>query len=220
MALARDDVTTGMLAQLEAFEAQVRALDPSQLALPTRCAGWSVDDVAAHVIGTQADITAGRFDGLGTPEVTARQVAERRGRGADELADELRDARKIAADLLAAFDAAAWAGPAPAGIPGTLGDGVEALWYDTFVHGDDIRDALGQSSVRDDGLRASLSHISVVLAGRGWGPAVLALDGMPTFPIGDGGRVITGDPLAFVLVATGRRPPELFGLDASVNLYA
>jgi hypothetical protein len=33
-------------------------------------------------------------------------------------------------------------------------------------------------------------------------------------------RRITGDPLAFVLAATGRADPEILGLDASVNVFA
>src|SRR5262249_50046380 len=151
-------------------------------------------------------ISAGRFDGLGTPEVTAREVDERRGHTADELADELRDARKVAADLLGAFDDAAWNGPAPGGVSGTLRGGAQAPWYDAFLPGDDIRAALGQPSVLDDGLRASVSHVADVLSARGWGPATLALDGMPRFDVSGGGPVITGDPLAFVLAATGRGP--------------
>jgi len=34
------------------------------------------------------------------------------------------------------------------------------------------------------------------------------------------GRRITGDPLEFVLVATGRADPARIGLDPSVNIYA
>jgi hypothetical protein len=37
--------------------------------------------------------------------------------------------------------------------------------------------------------------------------------------IGGGGEKITGDPLEFVLVATGRADPSPWGLDESVNIY-
>ena len=47
-----------------------------------------------------ADVAALRLEGLGTPEVTARQVAERRGRSPGELADELGATIKATADLL------------------------------------------------------------------------------------------------------------------------
>jgi hypothetical protein len=152
--------------------------------------------------------------------VTQRQVDERRGRSPAELADELDADAKIAADLVAGFDDSTWNGPAPAGIPGTLGEGVEALWYDAYLHADDIRAAIGRSSERGPGLRASVSHVVDELERRGWGPATLALDGMPETNVGGGGgRRITGDALEFTLVATGRRDPSTLGLDASVNIY-
>jgi hypothetical protein len=155
-----------------------------------------VGDVAAHVIGSMADVVAGRTDGLGTPEVTEREVDERRGRSADELADELAGVRKQSADLLALFDDSAWLAPAPGGYDGTLGDGVEALWYDTYLHGDDIRAALDMPSVEGPGLRAAISHVAFELQKRDW-----------------------RDALHFVKVATGRAAPSSLELDASVNIY-
>src|SRR4249919_338663 len=138
MTLPREEVVQGLLAEFADFEALVRSLDESELAAPSRGTGWCAGDVAGHVIGQTVDITAGRFDGLGTPEVTARQVGERRGGTPAELADELAAATKIAPDILASFDDAAWMGPSPSG-PGTLGDGVESLWLDAWLHADDIR---------------------------------------------------------------------------------
>ena len=58
-----------------------------------------------------ADVAAGRLDGLGTPEVTAREVDERAGRSPGELADECAEVRKAAAGLLPMFDDDAWAAP-------------------------------------------------------------------------------------------------------------
>jgi uncharacterized protein (TIGR03083 family) len=218
MALPRDEVAHGLLAELDAFEALVRSLDADDLSRPSRCEGWTVGDVAAHVVGTMVDVATGRLDGLGTPEFTERQVVERRGRTGAELADELAGARKIAADLLPAFDDETWAGPSPGGYEGTLGDGVEALWYDTYLHADDIRAALGKPSVRGgDGLRASVSHVAFELGKRGWGPATIALEDVPTFEVGGGGRRVEGDPFEFVLAATGRGDPTPFGVD---NIYA
>ena len=177
--------------------------------------------MAAHVTGTIADIAGGRLAELAAPDATARQVAERRGRSAREVADELHQAAKVVADLGAGFDDAAWAGPAPAGIPGTLGEGVEAIWYDTYVHAEDIRVALGRQPERGPGLRVSVSHLADLLGQRGWGPAVLALDGLDEVPVSGGdGRRVTGDPLTFILVATGRQAAKDMGLDDSVNVYA
>lgn len=221
MALPRQEVTTGYVAELEAFSDLLRPLTSEQLATASRCDGWTVQDVAGHVVGTIVDIVGGNLDGQGTPEVTSRQVSERAGRAGVELADELDGARKLGVDLLAVFDDDAWALPAPGGYDGTLGDGVEALWYDTFLHADDIRSALGQPSVGGAGLRPSISHIAAILTQQGWGPATLALDGLPELAVrGGGGQRITGDPMRFILAATGRIEAAAIGLDPSVNIYA
>jgi len=233
MALPRTEVTTGLLEELERFKGLIQALTPAEWATPSRCSGWTVGDVAAHVIGGMADVAALRLEGLGTPEVTARQVAERQGRSPGELADELGAAIKATAELLEAFNDEAWAMQAPGGFDFTLGEGVEALWHDAWLHGDDIRRALGRPSERGDGMKASVSHIADVLSREGWGPAVLALDGLPEFavsrngdsggsPRGSGGvprSRLSGDPLAFVYAATGRGDPAPLGLDESANIY-
>jgi uncharacterized protein (TIGR03083 family) len=220
MTLPRDQIEKGFSEELAAFTALVRSLDDAQLDAPTRCEGWTVRDVAAHVAGTLADITAGRFEGLGTPEVTQREVDERAGRSAAELAAELDEVNAGSQALLATFDDEAWDGPAPAGVAPTVGWGVESLWYDAFLHGDDIRHALGQPSVPSNALRAAVSHVTSVLTDQGWGSATVALDGIEAFEVsGGGGRTITGDPLAFVLASTGRGDPSSIGLDETVNIY-
>jgi hypothetical protein len=163
-----------------------------------------------------SDILAGKFDGLGTE----REVVERRGRTATELADEMAGVVKASADMLAVFDDAAWAQPSPGAFQGTLGDGVEALWSDAYLHGDDIRFALGQPSVQGPGLRAAVHHIAQVLNTQQWGPATIAVQGVEELPIGGGGgQRIEGDPFLFAMVATGRSDPAKLGLDESVNIY-
>jgi uncharacterized protein (TIGR03083 family) len=220
MTLSREVVIPGMLAEYQAFGQLVRGLSDEDWDTPSRCEGWRVADVAAHVIGQLTDVAALRLDGLGTPEVTARQVEEHRGRTPGELADELDSSVKQAADLAAAFDDAAWESAAPAGVTGTLGFGIEALWFDTSLHADDIRSALGRLPSVGDALAPSLSHISQVLTDQGWGPADLALDGFEAFPVsGGGGRTVSGDAYGFVLASTGRGDTAAFGLDESVNIY-
>lgn len=220
MTLPREEVLKGLVAELEAFERLVRSLSAEDAGRPSRCEGWTAGDVAAHLVGTMADVTQGRIEGQGTPEVTERQVVERRGMAPGALADELHQAIAVAPGLLTAFDDTAWTMPAPGGYDFTLGEAVEALWYDAYVHADDIRAAVGQPSEEGDGLRASVSHVADLLARKGWGPATLALDGVPEFRVGNGdGRRVEGDPLTFVLAATGRTDPAAIGLDRGVNVY-
>ena len=205
MALARTVVSEGLIDELEKFEALVRPLSSEQWETPSRCEGWTVGDVARHVVGSMADVAAGRLDGLGSPEVTKREVDERAGRSPAELADECADVTKAAAGMLPLFDDAAWAGGAPGGYEGTLGDGVEALWYDTWVHANDIRAALGRQPVIGSGLPGGISHVTFELAKRGWNGAI---------PEGE------KDAYAFIMVATGRADATKLGADAPVNIYA
>jgi uncharacterized protein (TIGR03083 family) len=192
MALDRDVVTDGLLEELERFEELVRSIGPEEWEQPSRCDGWTVGDVARHVVGSMADVAAGRLDGLGTPEVTDREVAERAGRSPAEVADECAEVRKAAAGMLPLFDDAAWAAPAPGGYEGTLGDGVEALWYDTWLHGEDVRAGIGRpAAATGNGLAGGVSHVAFELRKRGWDGAV---------PTG------ADEQVAWVLSATGRAP--------------
>jgi uncharacterized protein (TIGR03083 family) len=221
MPLARTEVLAGTTQELADFEDLIRSLDPDAWATPSRCAGWTVGDVCRHVTGSTSAIATGRFDDLVGPDATARQVATRQTMTPAQLADELHQSAKIAADLTTAIDDAAWVGPPPLDIPGTMGDAVEAVWYDTYLHGEDVRAALRQPPRKGPGLRAAVSHIAFLLGDRDWGPATLKLEGIEEVVVGrGGGRTVTGDPLAFVLAATGRLDPAPLGLDATVNIYA
>jgi uncharacterized protein (TIGR03083 family) len=220
MTLSRDVVIPGMLEEYRSFEELLRGLSAQQWETASRCDGWRVGDVAAHVVGQLSDVVNLRLEGLGSPEVTKRQVDERRGQTPGDLADELGTSTKVAGDLAPSFDEAAWSGPVPGGGSGTLGFGLEALWFDTYLHGDDVRSAVGQTRPSDDGTCPSLSHIAQVLSDQEWGPAELAFPGLEVFPIsGGGGRTITGDAFSFILASTGRGQPAAFDLDESVNIY-
>jgi uncharacterized protein (TIGR03083 family) len=209
-----------MAAEYRSFVELLRSLSDEEWKRPSRCADWRVADVAAHVVGQLSDVTNFRLEGLGTAEVTQRQVDERRDKGPDVLADELEGAAETADALVAAFDDDAWSAEGPQGNGTTLGFGVESLWFDTFLHADDIRAALGHPTVIGDGPLPSISHIAQVLTDQGWGPATLKLEGMDEFPVsGAGGDLITGDPMTFILVSTGRAPASTMGLDDTVNIY-
>lgn len=222
MTLARSVVVPGLIAQYGTFADLLEGLSPDEWETQSRCADWRVADVAAHVVGQLTDVTALRLDGLGTPEVTARQVEERRGRTATQLAEELRATTKTAKDLVEAFDEDAFNAEGPQGNGQTLGFGLEALWFDTYLHGDDILAALGRSTTETNGHAPSVSHIAQVLSDQGAKPATIRLTGLDEFQVssGDGGHLISGtDPMQFILVATGRADPATIGLDPEINIY-
>jgi len=221
MTLSSQEITDGFPEELESFRQLILSLDDEQWQQPSRCSGWTIADVAGHVIGTMADVANGQLDGLGTPEVTEREVAERRGRSRLELAEELEAVTKTARDILATFDDTAWEAPAPGGYSGNLRQGVEALYYDAWLHADDMRAPLGQTSPRTGGLRAAVHHVAFEAAKRGYGPVTLALEDVEEIPVGDGtGPRITGDAYEFVLVGTGRKPGEPGAFGGVPNIYA
>jgi uncharacterized protein (TIGR03083 family) len=220
MTLDRATVLAGITDELRAFGELVGSLGADDLSITSRCAGWTVADVAGHVVGTVVDVTQGRLEGQGTPGVTQRQARERAGRTAQQLADELAAAGPTLAALFASLSEEAWEGPAPNDRNYTLGFAVEAMWFDAYVHGDDIRAALALPSARGAGLRCAVHHVAGYLEHRGWGPATLALTGIEQIDIGGGGPEISGDPLEFVLAATGRRDASGIGLDPTINVYA
>jgi uncharacterized protein (TIGR03083 family) len=201
MALARPIVCDGLLDELDRFEALLRDLSPRDWEQPTRCSEWTVGDVARHVVGTISDIAAGRMDILQQPE---RALIERQGRTATEIADECAQARAATAKMLPLLEDAAWDGPSPGGYDGTLGDGVEALWYDAFLHADDIRDALGLPTVLSSGLEAACSHVRFELGKRGWNGELPADD---------------AEAMDFVLAATGRADATHLA-SKPLNIYA
>lgn len=121
MGLQRETVLDGVADELHRFSGLVRSLDDDELDAATRCEGWAVRDVAGHVVGTVVDVTAGRLDGQGTPLVTERQAAERRGRSGEELADELEAALPALTDAISSLPPELWDGPSPTDPTFTLG---------------------------------------------------------------------------------------------------
>src|SRR4051812_4777992 len=206
MALPRTQVSDGLLDELDRFEALLLTIDASQWDVPSRCAGWTVGDVARHTVGGIADVVAGRLDDLGSPEATAREVAERAEMNSIAVAGECAEVRKAVAGMLPLFDDAAWSAAAPGGYDGTLGDGVEALWYDTWMHNNDIRASLGRKPELGPAVPGAISHIATELAKRGW-------DGAVPSP-GD------ADAYTFLMVATGRTDAGTYKGDTPINVYA
>jgi len=212
--LERTDVARGALDEYEAFAALIAPLDATDWDAPTRCEGFLVRDVAGHVVGLAEDVAKG-VPGSRNAEEEAASV---RGDSPAQVAARLRTAVDTIRALLDALDDDMWNGPS--GVPDlTFGRGVLTLWYDTYVHADDVRAALGAASERGAGLAASVEYLAGELTAKGWGPATLALDGVARSDVGEGGREITGDPLQFVLVATGRADPATMGLAPGVSIY-
>ncbi len=171
------EVITGLFAQFEEFAGLIEGLNPDEWHTPTRCEGWQVCDVAGHVAGNAIDVQTGEI-GKRTPDEQARAL---RGEAPAGLAASMRTSLTRVRPFFDALSEEDWAGPSPA--PGVnVGDGTLGLWYDCFLHGDDIRTALGRPSVRGPGLDASLHWVRESLEHRDWGPARIVLDGAASTP--------------------------------------
>jgi uncharacterized protein (TIGR03083 family) len=214
MELTRPQIVTGLLAEYESFASFTSGLSAAEWDAPTRCRGWAVRHVAGHVTGNAVDFARGAI-GTRTPDEQARDLHWHDPAG---LAALLTTAATRMRAFLHGLDDDRWASPSP--VPGrTIGNGVLTLWYDAFVHSDDIRSALGQPGRGGPGLTASVLWVRAELEKKGWHGAQLLLDGLDEITIGPGGPVVRGDPLRFVLAATGRVNPAELGLTDGINVY-
>jgi uncharacterized protein (TIGR03083 family) len=213
------EVATGVREYGQRVAHLLGKLDSATWTTPTRCAGWQVCDVAGHLCGLFEDVAAGRLESQGRPEVTSRQAAALRGRPPAELAERITGAAAACAAQIRTTGDQAWEAPAPSDFPGPLRRAMLVLWYELYVHGDDIRAAIGASQDDGPGLLASVAHVCETLGLWGWGPATVSLDGLPELPVRGGGRRVSGAALPFLLAATGRLDPKVVGLDDRVNIY-
>jgi uncharacterized protein (TIGR03083 family) len=222
MDLTRTETIDGMLAEYVAFADLIGGLGATEWATTSRCDGWGVRDVAGHVVGLCEDVVAG----VPGSRDSAQEAASLRGEAPTVVAERLRAAVEQLRLLGPGLDDDAWA--SPSGVPDlTMGEGILTLWYDTFVHADDIRAAVGRPADDGPGLRAAVAYLEGELSRRGWGPArVLFHDQGEGFGavVASGGGA--GSPAhrvearAFVLAATGRIDAATIGLDPDVNIYA
>jgi uncharacterized protein (TIGR03083 family) len=210
----REQTIDGLLAEYRSFADLIDTIDDSAWKLPTRCTGWEVRDVAGHVVGQASDVLTGT---LGT-RTADEQAADLRGHSATALAAELRNATDSMARLLSAIDDAAWEDSSP--IPGlTVGQGVHILLSDAYLHGDDIRAALGLSSDRGPALHASLDGVLGVLARDDVAAADPRIAAVLAAPIANFTQATGIDAYEFLLVASGRRDPAHLGFPQTVNIY-
>jgi len=201
------DPSVPLLRQRRRLGALLGTLDEAQWAAPSRCAGWSVRDVVAHLVTADqfwaysvGQARAGAptrflatFDPVATP---AELVA---GQGAPEPAAVL--AAFVAgvegfASALAGLDGPGWEAPAeaPPGHVPLHALALHALW-DAWIHERDIALPLGLEPAEEpDEVAACLRYAA------GLGPAFLATCGSQR----TGTLVVEGtDPAACVVVEAG-----------------
>jgi uncharacterized protein (TIGR03083 family) len=210
----RDQTTAGLLDEYRLFAELIGALDASQWSRRTRCTGWQVRDVAGHVVGQAVDTVSGAI-GSRTPD---EQAAALRGESPTTLASRLHAAADSMTQLMTAIDDAAWSAPSPvSGL--TLGQGIHALRHDAYLHGGDVRAALGLPFAAGPGLRASLDFVLGALLrddAAAAEPAIARVLAVPADHFGETTGIAAHD---FLLSATGRQDPARLLLPDVVNIY-
>jgi uncharacterized protein (TIGR03083 family) len=174
-------------------------LDDDQTAGPVvACPGWTVKDAFAHLTGVSADICDGRLDGAGSPEWTARQVAERAPRSLAEVCAEWGRRGSEFDGWLAATDPQRTTFAA----------------FDVWSHEQDIRAAVGLAGQRHDPQVGYLADLALAAFDRRFTEA-----GVPALRVvseGDDGfdRVIgqcEGEPAATLRMTAYELLRTLFG---------
>ncbi len=210
----RGQTMAGLLHQYDSFAELVGALDASQWTRRTRCTGWQVRDVAGHVVGQAMDLAGGTI-GSRTPD---DQAAALRGESPTALAGRLRTAMDSVTGLMTVFDDALWSAPSPA--PGfTIGQGMHALLQDAYVHGDDIRAALGLPFDPGPGLHASLDFVLGALLRDETASAETAIAELLPVPAEYFNERTGMAPHDFLLTATGRSDPARLRLPDTINIF-
>lgn len=168
-----------------------RTMRPEDAGLPTDCRGWSVLDQIAHVASTEAmvagepvpEVDVSRYEHVrhAFGERIEKYVESRRGRGLDEVLDELEE--RLAERLGVYRSREDWAGRevhGPFG-PTTMERLLGIRVFDIWVHEQDVREAVGRPGGLDSGaaahsvsqLFAALPRIVAKDAGVGPGNAVV-----------------------------------------------
>jgi uncharacterized protein (TIGR03083 family) len=176
------------------------------------CDGWRVRDVVAHLVGNAHDIATGNVADAGSESYNQRQVDERASKSPKGLLEEWKTAGPAFEDGILALDETFWTSPYPPF--GTVGQALQRLAEDLWVHRQDIRIPLGDGI---DGSGPGLQSVfEVVLfdqahriperspsvrsvtinAGGFTGTAEVQEKGVDV--------TVSGDPAAVGLVATGR----------------
>jgi uncharacterized protein (TIGR03083 family) len=175
-------------------------LSEEQLTTPVpACPAWTVRETYAHLAGLCTEVLDGAQAGRATDADTARQVAERAGRGIARLCAE-------------------WAERGPemdARLAGEKGYRYNLMAFDVWNHEQDVRNALGIPQARKDQTTEVVSAMITDMFARGWrkarlAPAVRLVTPTDDAVVGVGEPVATLETSEFDLVRmlSGRRTHE------------
>jgi len=175
------DPSVPLMQQRRRLAATLTTFDAEQWAAPTRCDGWSVQDVVTHLVSTNQffaiSISAGlageptrflaTFDPVASP---AEMVAKVRSQPFGAVLDRFVETNEALADAATGLDEAGWAtiGEAPPGHVALRAVALHALW-DAWIHERDVLLPLGLPTVEEADEISGTLHYAAAL-----GPAFSA----------------------------------------------
>jgi len=166
-----DDPSVALLRQRRRLASTLAELDDAQWGTPSRCDGWSVQDVIAHLVDANRfwaiSIAAGRsgeptrylatFDPVASP---AEMVDGVRSLPSTEVLERFVESNEAVAESVAGLDDDGWSalGEAPPGHVPLCAVALHALW-DGWIHERDVALPLGLAPVEDaDEIAGSLRY--------------------------------------------------------------
>lgn len=172
---ALDDQLAPVSRQRRRLESMLADLSGDDWAAASRCEGWTVQDVIAHIVGVNAFWAASVRAGLaGKPtrylsafdpvETPATMVAQMRGTTAAALISQLTDSNTALLEVFAELDDDGWRmlAEAPPGHISIRLVAQHALW-DCWIHERDIALPLGSTPpIEADEVRSCLSYVSAL----------------------------------------------------------
>ncbi len=221
--LALDDARTAIRVEMAAVRAELGAAADDAWSRPTRCTGWDVADLVAHLVWGQR-LEAQGVEAVGTGRTTAREVPSVEPTRPAELLAQLDEAHAQLWRALAQRTADDLGTPAPMPYgPVPLGLLLQVITMEVGVHHSDLRAALDlPAHLGADVVAATAVFLGTFL------PALAAAGTRPDAPVsyrlqgqvvdltlsfdGDGWRV--GDP------GPGGVPAVVFsGADSDLCLF-
>jgi uncharacterized protein (TIGR03083 family) len=211
MQITQKEIAAAMRDERERLVSYLESLPDAAWDKPSLCEGWRVRDVVSHLIGNAADIVAQNLDGAGSAAFNQRQVDERARRSPAGLLAEWAEQGPAFEATIEALDDTFWNTPYLE--MGTVGEALQRLVEDIWVHAQDIRVALGEAPSTGPGVDATLDVIARELPVRcrrlAPGVASVRIAGRDVEIGGDGASLeVDGDPIALAFAGTGRSVPD------------
>ncbi|MCQ4079518.1 maleylpyruvate isomerase family mycothiol-dependent enzyme [Streptomyces sp. RB6PN25] len=199
----KDTVVDALAQEWAAIDHLVAGLDDDQWAAASPCPGWTVQDVVAHIIGTELGLSGGQPDPAtadvhSLPHVrndigafNEAWVACFRDRSPAQVLDRFRAVTGQRTEALAEMPAEEFHAPSwtPAG-HATYARFMQIRVFDCWMHEQDIRDAVGRPGNEDGpGAAISIDEITQALG----------------YVVGKRGKAPDGSSLTFDLTGPLRR---------------